>query len=167
MNQSQAPSPDILTTELTAGIDGVLAAYDHNADRLVDILLDIQDIVPRRYLPPAVVRYLSQKLNLPLSHLLDVITFYAALSDTPRGETIIQICDCLVCRVVKNKVLKDTFADLLGINPGEATADGKYWLEYTTCFGACDVAPAVKINGKVYGNLTSRQLVREVLKQYQ
>lgn len=167
MGQNKAPGPDILTAELRAGIDGVLAAYDHNTNRLLDMLLDIQEIVPRRYLPPAVIHYLSQELKLPLSHLMNVITFYAALSETPRGETIIQICDCLVCRVVKNKVLKETFAELLGIKPGQATDDGKYWLEYTTCFGACDVAPAVKINGRVHGNLTSGERIRVVFKQYQ
>lgn len=166
MNNNQSPGFVPLEKNLALKIDQIIASYQHDSTRLVDILLDIQEIIPKHYLPQDVVTYVSKQLNTPLSKIYGVITFYAALSHEPRADYIIQLCDSLVCKVVKNSALKETISDLLGIKEGEATSDGKFWLEYTPCFGACDVAPAIKINGRVYGNLTSKERVKEVLAQY-
>jgi len=162
-NQSCA---EPLAKDLALQIDQILANYQHDSNRLVDILLDVQEVVPKHYLPENVVTYISKELNTPLSKIYSVITFYAALSTEPRADYVIQLCDSLVCQVAKNEALKDAISDLLGIKAGQATPDGKYWLEYTSCFGACDVAPAIRINGKVHGNLTSVERVKEVLAQY-
>ena len=62
-----------------------------------------------------------------------------------------------------NEELKETLEKLLGIHVGEVTYDGRFMLLKTTCFGACDRAPAVRINGKVYGNLDSEEKVRDLL----
>lgn len=166
MNCKKTKSFDILTRDLALKIDTIIADYQSNSTRLVGILLDVQDIIPKQHIPREVASYVSEKMNIPLSKIYDVISFYAALSDVPRADYVIQLCDSVVCKVTGNTILRDTITDLLGIHELQATGDGKYWLEYTPCFGACDISPAMRINGKVYGHLTSAKSVKDVLDNY-
>lgn len=156
----------VLTGELALKIDEIIEGYKNNSTKLVGILLDIQDIVPKQYIPREVAAYVSEKMNIPLSKVYDVISFYAALSDVPRADYVIQLCDSVVCKVTGNTILRDAVTSLLGIKEQEATGDGRYWLEYTPCFGACDISPAMRINGKVYGHLNTFDSVKAVLAQY-
>lgn len=166
MNSTKTKSFGVLTSELALKIDEIIRSYQSNSTKLVGILLDIQDIVPKQYIPREVASYVSEKMNIPLSKVYDVISFYAALSDVPRADFVIQLCDSVVCKVTGNTILRDTITDHLGIKEQEATADGKYWLEYTPCFGACDISPAMRINGRVYGHLTTSDSIKAVLDQY-
>ena len=167
MNSTDSKGFGILTKELASKIDSIINNYQSVSTKLVGIMLDIQDVVPKQYIPREVAAYVSEKMNIPLSRIYDVISFYAALSDVPRADYVIQLCDSVVCKVTDNTTLRDSITKILGIKEGEATADGKYWLEYTPCFGACDISPAIRINGKVYGNLTTEDSVKAVLEQYQ
>lgn len=166
MNSTETKSFGVLTRDLALKIDSIIEKHQSNSTKLIGILLDIQDVVPKQYIPREVAAYVSEKMNIPLSKTYDVISFYAALSDVPRADYIIQLCDSVVCKVTDNTVLLNTITNLLGINEREATADGKYWLEYTPCFGACDISPAIRINGKVYGNLTTEDSIKAALSQY-
>ncbi len=166
MNSTTTKSFGVLTSELALKIDAIIKDYQSNSTKLVGILLDIQDIVPKQYIPREVASYVSEKMNIPLSKVYDVISFYAALSDVPRADYVIQLCDSVVCKVTGNTGLRDSITALLGIKEREATADGRYWLEYTPCFGACDISPAMRINGKVYGHLTTQDSVKAVLDQH-
>lgn len=166
MKNTKSNDFGVLTAELASKIDKIIESYNSNSTKLVGILLDIQDIVPKQYIPREVASYVSVKMNMPLSKIYDVISFYAALSDVPRADYVIQLCDSVVCKVTGNTILRDAVTDLLGIKEREATEDGKYWLEYTPCFGACDISPAMRINGKVYGHLNSFESVKTVLDQY-
>ena len=166
MKSTKTKSFGVLTGELALKIDAIINDYQSNSTKLVGILLDIQDIVPKQFIPREVAAYVSEKMNIPLSKVYDVISFYAALSDVPRADYVIQLCDSVVCKVTGNTILRDTISDMLGIKEQEATADGRYWLEYTPCFGACDISPAMRINGKVYGHLTTADSVKAVLDQY-
>jgi NADH-quinone oxidoreductase subunit E len=166
MNSTKPNGFGVLTSDLVLKIDGIIQTYESNSTRLVGILLDIQDIVPKQYIPREVASYVSEKMNIPLSKVYDVISFYAALSDVPRADYVIQLCDSVVCKVTGNTILRDAITELLGIKEQEATADGKYWLEYTPCFGACDISPAMRINGKVFGHLTTQDSVKAALDLY-
>ena len=166
MNITKTGGFGILTRELAQEIDKTINQYQSNSSKLVGILLDIQDIIPKQYIPREVASYVSEKMNIPLSKIYDVISFYAALSDVPRADYVIQLCDSVVCKVTGNTTLRDTISQLLGIKELESTPDGKYWLEYTPCFGACDISPAMRINGKVFGHLTTPDSVKAVLDQY-
>lgn len=166
MNSTKPNGFGVLTSDLVLKIDEIIQTYESNSTRLVGILLDIQDIVPKQYIPREVASYVSEKMNIPLSKVYDVISFYAALSDVPRADYVIQLCDSVVCKVTGNTILRDAITELLGIKEQEATADGKYWLEYTPCFGACDISPAMRINGKVFGHLTTQDSVKAALDLY-
>lgn len=153
----------ILTQELLKQIDLILFAHNNDASELVGILLDIQAIIPRQYIPEQVAYYLAEKLDTKITNIYDVISFYAALSDRPRAKYPIQICDSIVCKINENTTIFSVLKELLGIDLNEVTYDGRFTLEKVPCFGACDVAPAVRINGKVYGHLTSRERIIEML----
>lgn len=160
-----AAALEVLTPEMAKEIDAIFAKFNNDSSRLVNILLEIQDIVPKQYIPKEVAYYVNQKLDIPFSKVYDVITFYAALSLTPRADHVVQMCDSVVCQVVGNKDLKDSLEKILGIKIGEISSDTKYALEYTPCFGACDIAPAIRVDGKVYGNLTDEAKIKEALKE--
>lgn len=166
MNSKTTKSFGVLTKDLAMKIDSIIDSNKSDSSKLVGILLEVQDIIPKQYIPREVASYISEKMNIPLSKVYDVISFYAALSDVPRADYVIQLCDSVVCKVTGNTILRDTITDLLGIHEQEATPDGKYWLEYTPCFGACDISPAMRINGKVYGHLTTPKSVKDVLDNY-
>lgn len=153
----------ILTKKLVEQIDLILFSHNNDASQLVGILLDIQMIIPRQYIPEQVAYYLAEKLNTKITNVYDVISFYAALSDKPRAKYPIQICDSIVCKINDNTTIFTVLKEILGIEINEVTYDGRFTIEKVPCFGACDVAPAVRINGKVYGHLTSREKIIALL----
>lgn len=158
-----AESFEVLTKDLIKQIDSIIKNNNNNSSRLVNILLEIQDIIPKHYIPTEVAVYVSEELDLPISQVYDVISFYAALSPMRRADYIIQICDSVVCNVVGNSELKKSIEKIIGVKIGEITQDEKFALEFTPCFGACDISPAMRVNGKVYGHLTSFEKVKEII----
>ena len=163
MSNSKVIAFDVLTKELASKIDVIIANNDNNSTKLVGILLEVQDIIPKQYIPLEVSNYISQKMNIPLSRLYDVISFYAALSEVPRADFVVQLCDSVVCKVTGNTFLKNSLEEILGIKVNEISKDGKYAIEPTACFGACDIAPAIRVNGRVYGNLTTIDKIKQAL----
>jgi len=89
-------------------------------------------------------------MDLPLSKVSGVISFYALFTTEPKGEYVIKICLGTACYVRGGKKIIDRFQKLLGIEIGETTEDMKYSLEITRCIGACGLAPAIAINEKVF-----------------
>lgn len=156
---------NILTAELATKIDLIISAHASDGSQLVGILLDIQDIIPTHYIPREIAYYLAEKLDLKITQIYDVISFYSSLADKPRARYPIQICASIVCKVNDAGTVFSTLKDLLGIGLNEVTYDGRFTLESVPCFGACDMAPAVRINGKVYGNLTSREKIEDLLNE--
>lgn len=153
----------VLTKDLATKIDLILSAHNNDGSELVGILLDIQEIIPKHYIPEEVAYYLAETLHLKITGIYDVISFYSSLHDKPRAKYPIQICSSIVCKVNGGDTVFDMLKELLGIDINEVTYDGRFTLESVPCFGACDVAPAVRINGKVYGHLTSREKIIELL----
>lgn len=156
---------DAIHHDLAAKIDQILAESSHDPTKLVGILLEIQDIIPKRYISMSTAAYIAEKLEMPLTRVYDVITFYDALSDHPRANHIIQICHGISCQANDHIELEALLKRVLGIKVSQATADGKFYLEYATCFGACDVSPAIRIDNEVYGNLTESKL-RKIVEDY-
>lgn len=156
-----------LTDELKEKIDNILQAHDYDYTQIVGILVEVQEQIPPHYIPKIVAYYIVEKLpNVKLSVIYDCITFYDTLSDKPRGRYPIEVCDSIACKVNNNEFLIDTLRRLLNIDFDTVTYDGKFTLEKVSCFGACDVAPAVKINGTVYGHLDSEEKIRDLLQKF-
>lgn len=127
-------------------------------DKLIEVLLNVQDNSKDNYITEGQLEEISQELGVPLSKVYGVASFYSLLSTQQRGEYVIQICNSGPCYVKGSKNVVEMFESSLGIKMGEVTEDGKFSLEFTSCIGACDVAPAVKINEEVYGNLDKKKI---------
>lgn len=155
-----------LTQALMTEIDEVMEAHDRDSTQIVGILLDVQDRIERQYIPEKVAFYIAEKLPIKLSIIYDCLTFYASLSVRPRAKYPLQVCRSVVCRVNESDSLLDTLRRLLNIEVGEVTYDGRFTLEEVPCFGACDEAPAIRINGQVYGHLDRPEKVQALLAQF-
>ncbi|KGG80021.1 NADH-quinone oxidoreductase subunit E [Caloranaerobacter azorensis H53214] len=128
-------------------------------DKLIEILLEIQSRTEGNYVPTESLKMVSESLDIPLSKVYGVATFYSMLSVKKRGKYAIQICNSAPCYISGSSDIVKIFEEVLGIKMGEVTQDGMFSLEYTSCIGACNLAPAVKINDKVYGNLDRNKII--------
>ena len=152
--------------ELQAKIDLVLESHDNDPTQIVGILLDVQDLNERHYVPEPVAYYLADRLDIPVTNVFDCLNFYSELSSTPRAKYPIQVCSSPACRVnvIDTNRLLSTLERLLDIKVGETTYDGRFTLERTTCYGACDRAPSVRINGHVYDHLDTQEKIEALLR---
>jgi NADH-quinone oxidoreductase subunit E len=144
----------------------IMDNYGNDSQQLIAVLLDIQTASGKNYVERQWAELAADVLNISLSKIYDVLTFYSMFSTQPRGEYVIEICKSAPCHFAHSEgegahsegvTLAQWFEEAAGIAMGETTADGKISLFYTSCFGACDIAPAVKIGDNVFGNLTQEK----------
>lgn len=117
------------------------------------------------YLPVEIQELISKKLNIPLSEIYGVATFYSQFSLIPKGDNIISLCLGTACYVRGAQDILNEIKDLLGIEVGQTTPDGKFSIEDTRCLGACGLAPVMVINEDVYGKLKKGE-VEKIIEQY-
>lgn len=144
---------------------GIIKKKGKAQEKLLSILLAIQEASGRNYVDKECAKLVAEELDLPLTKVYDVLTFYAMFSTKPRGKYVIEICKSAPCHVAKAASVVQMFTEELGINMGETTADNLFTLQYTSCVGACDLAPVAKIGEKIYGHLT-KEKVAEIIKSY-
>ncbi len=137
--------------------------YPRDEKYTLAMLQDLQK--EYNYIPKEKLLELSEYLELPLSKLYSMATFYKALSLEPKGKYIIKVCDGTACHIRSSNVLLDELENILGIKPGETTKDGRFSLETVNCLGSCAIAPVMLINDKYYGKLNSSK-IRNILKEY-
>jgi NADH-quinone oxidoreductase subunit E len=145
----------------------IIQNIGNTPDKLLEVLIVLQAQSKEHYIKEEELNIISEALDVPLSKVYGVASFYSMLSTTKKGKYVIQICKSGPCYVKKFGSLVSGIEIFLGIKVGEMTPDGLFSLEYTSCFGACSMAPAVKINDEIYGNLTCEKIVKilESLKQ--
>ncbi|MEW6229272.1 MAG: NADH-quinone oxidoreductase subunit NuoE [Bacillota bacterium] len=146
-----------------AKIGEILKKHSWSKDALVTILHDVQK--EAGYLSEETLAEIASGLDIPVSKVYGVATFYTLFSVKPKGEYIIRVCENAPCHVLGAKAIVGALEKELGISMGNTTPDGKFTLEYTSCLGVCGVAPAIMINDAVYGNLTPER-VPVILKEY-
>ncbi len=130
---------------------------------LINVLHKAQGIFG--YLPMEVQTFISQRLDIPLSTVYGVVTFYNFFSMTPRGKYVVNICMGTACYVKGAAQVVDYFKDGLGIEEGETTEDNMFTLTTARCFGACGLAPVLMVNEDVYGHV-DRKKVAEIINKY-
>lgn len=129
-------------------IEEIIARYHDEATPLMMILSDIQR--EYGYIPLEVQEVISEKTDIPVAEIYGVVTFYSFFSLTPKGKYVIGVCLGTACYVKGSQQVIDKFSEILGIKPGETTEDGLFTIDALRCIGACGIAPAISINGKVY-----------------
>jgi NADH-quinone oxidoreductase subunit E len=140
----------------------IIQANDNAKERLLSILLEIQNASGNNFVAEEWAQIVAKKLDLPLTKVYDVLTFYAMFSTKPRGKYVIEVCKSTPCHITKADAVVKMFEEELGIKIGESTPDNLFTLMYTACVGACDIGPVAKIGEEVYGNLTSEKIANIV-----
>jgi len=130
---------------------------------LMMILSDIQN--EYGYIPLEVQQIVSRKTGISVAEIYGVVTFYSFFSLEPKGKYAIGCCLGTACYVKGAQQIIDKFSEILGVKPGETTADGLFTIDALRCIGACGIAPAVTINGKVYPKMTV-DAVQGVVEEY-
>ena len=129
-------------------IEEIIARYHDEKTPLMMILSDIQR--EYGYIPLEVQEVVSEKTGIPVAEIYGVVTFYSFFSLNPKGKYVIGVCLGTACYVKGSQQVIDKFSEILGIKPGETTKDGLFTIDALRCIGACGIAPAISINGKVY-----------------
>ena len=112
------------------------------------ILSDIQKEFG--YIPLEVQELISEQIGVPVAEIYGVVTFYSFFSLNPKGKYVIGVCLGTACYVKGSQQVIDKFSEIIGIKAGETSEDGLFTLDALRCIGACGIAPALTINGKVY-----------------
>ena len=115
---------------------------------LIPIMQKAQELFG--YLSLETMQLISDRLDVPVSEIYGIATFYALFSLTPKGDNVISVCTGTACYVKGAAAVLDAVKKQLGIEPGETTPDGLFTIDALRCIGACGIAPAVSINGQVY-----------------
>lgn len=145
------PEPE-LNPDDKEKVDEILASHGKNSGALVSILQSIHEKF--RYLPEEILLYLSLRLEIPLSQIYNIVTFYKAFSLTPRGKHIITVCLGTACHVRGAPRILEEIERTLGIKDGETSPDGMFTLESVNCVGACALGPIVVGDGEYKGHMT-------------
>ena len=139
-------------------------ALAHNkSGNLISILKEVQD--QRVDLSKDVMMEIARNTGVSFSEVYEIATFYSFISTDPLGKNIIRICKSIPCFLKSSDVIVAIIEKELGIKPGEITSDKKFSFHLTNCIGACDMAPAMMINKKRYGDLTP-DTVAKILGEY-
>ena len=123
---------------------------------LMPIMQRAQDIFG--YLPEDVQNYIAKELDIPVSDIYGVATFYAQFNLEPKGQYIISVCMGTACYVKGSQQVLDKLEEVLEIPAGRTTKDGLFTLNATRCLGACGLAPVIMVHDDVYGRLTPDQI---------
>lgn len=135
--------------------------YDRSS--LIALLQDVQDIYG--YLPEKALRDISNHINIPLSGVYGVATFYNQFRLTPLGKNVIRVCRGTACHVKNSANILVALESELGIKAGQTTRDKVFTLETVVCIGACSIAPVININKDYYGRVVIKEIPK-ILNKY-
>lgn len=152
-----------LRKEVIDLIKSICKRYKNEPSPLMLVLSDVQK--EYGYIPLEVQEIISEELNIPVSDIYGVVTFYSFFSLKPKGRFVIGVCLGTACYVKGGQNIIDKFGDILKIKPGQTTEDGMFTLDALRCIGACGIAPAISINGKVYPKVKLSD-IPNIIKEY-
>ena len=145
-------------------IDLIIDKHEAKASSLVQVLLEIQR--ENHWLPKEALERVAERLQVPLSRIQHIVTFYKAFSLVPKGRHEIHVCMGTACHVRGAQRILDRVEDLTGIKAGETDQDLKFSLETVNCLGCCAMGPVMVVDGAYYGKLAPAKS-EEVLKNYE
>ncbi|MCL4377464.1 MAG: NAD(P)H-dependent oxidoreductase subunit E [Actinobacteria bacterium] len=143
-------------TEDFEEIDKILKKHDYSSNSLIQMLIDFQSKF--NWLPKFVLYNISSKLNIPLTNIYSVATFYKFFNLEPRGKYSIVVCAGTACHVRGSENLLQRIVNILDINPGDTTDDFKFTLDTVNCLGCCALGPVMVLNERYYSNPSTKQL---------
>jgi len=138
----------------------VLSQYKNQRGAVIAVLQKAQEIYG--WLPKPVLQAIAKTMNVPLSQIYGVVTFYSQFYLKRRGRHIIRQCDGTACHVRGAARIVDVMENYLGIRAGNTTPDYKYTYEVVYCLGSCGLSPVTMVDDRVIGHLVPEEMVRIV-----
>jgi NADH-quinone oxidoreductase subunit E/NADH-quinone oxidoreductase subunit F/NADP-reducing hydrogenase subunit HndA len=133
-------------------LDEIILKYKKTNGMLIYILKKAQDIFG--YLSIPIQSHISEKMDIPISTINGVVSFYSLFSQEPTGKYTISVCLGTACYVKGAADILEAIKEELGLDVGETTPNHLFTLKSTRCIGACGLAPVITINDDVYGRLS-------------
>ncbi len=137
-------------------VDRILSCYEQESGKLVPILLDVQTGIG--YLPEEAMAAVARFLDITVGQIYSVASFYAQFRLTPVGRHRVTVCRGTACHIRGAPDILRQIEDEIGIPEGETSSDLEYTLESVACIGCCALAPCIKINEYVHGEITQRKV---------
>ena len=144
-----------MTQEVTE-VDEIIDKYGGDGSALIQVLLEIQS--KNRWLPKDTLNRLSQRLNVPLTQVYHIATFYKAFSLMPKGRHSVSVCLGTACQVRGAPRLLDRVIEALKIKPGETSPDMRFSLDTVNCLGCCALGPVMVVDGEYYSKPTAKAI---------
>jgi len=144
-------------------VDKIVSHHHNQKSSLIQILLDVQN--EYRWLPKHVLLYISNKLEVPLTNIYDITTFYKYFNLEPQGRHCITVCMGTACHIRGAMNLLQRITNVLKIKPGNTTSDYNFTLDTVNCLGCCALGPVMMIDNKYFSNPSLGEL-RKILKQF-
>jgi NADH-quinone oxidoreductase subunit E len=142
----------------------IIERHGYQKASLIGILQDIQ--AKMNYLPRKALIQVGKSLDIPLTNIYEVATFYKAFSLEPKGRHTIQVCLGTACHVRGGARILNYLENRLDVKSGGTTNDLTFTLESVNCLGACALGPMMVIDKKYYGKISTYK-VDPILKKYQ
>ena len=153
-----------MTTEEMKIVDGIVARYNCDKGNLIPIMQDVQSHF--RYLPKEILLYVADKIDVSISKIFGVATFYENFSLEAKGKYVLRVCDGTACHVRKSTSILNAINEELGLDDKKHTTDDMlFTLETVSCLGACGLAPVMVINDDIHPAMTPdkvRALINEI-----
>jgi NADH-quinone oxidoreductase subunit E len=145
-------------------IDELIDRYEGAEEFLIQLLLDIQNEF--NWIPKEAIKRISMRLQIPISHIYRVISFYKVLSLEPSGRHVIQVCLGTACHVRGGPRILEEVEKLLGVKAGGTTKDLKFTVKRVNCIGCCALGPVMTVDKDYHGKLTPDRL-KDILTCYE
>ena len=139
------------TDEQVKEFESVLEEFKGDRGNVMVVLQKTQGIFG--YIPEGTLKMIAESLKMPESEIYGIITFYSQFTLTPKAKYNIDVCLGTACFVLGAQDVMDKILAKLGVKVGEMTKDGKWIVTSCRCLGCCGLAPAITINGEVYGKM--------------
>jgi NADH:ubiquinone oxidoreductase subunit E len=144
-------------------LEAILSGYEAEPGNLIPVLHELQD--EYHYLPKEALQVVAGRLNVPLTQVYSVATFYKGFSLEPRGVHQVRVCQGTACHLHGGLRLQEGVVRRLGIQPDHTTADGQFSLESVKCVGKCGAAPVLAVDQDYFGEVGVETLSR-ILKPF-
>ncbi len=141
----------------------ILKRHNHDPSALLAVLQDIQDEF--NYLPRPALEQTAKEMEIPMSRISGMATFFASFSLKPRGKHVCEVCMGTACYARGAPQLVDKLKRDLKVGVGETSEDKMFTLETVNCVGACALGPLVKVGQKYHGHMNSSK-IEKMLKEY-
>lgn len=163
MSEKESKCENCMDKKTREEVQNMLKSYSNEKDNLIKILEAVQEKFG--YIPQVAQIEVANHLKMPLAEVYGVITFYSRFTTEPKGKYNVSICLGTACFVKGSEKLLDKAKQILKIEEGQTTEDGKFSIDATRCIGACGLAPVFTVNEEVYGKATP-EMMEKIIKEY-